>query len=105
MTEPSQPDTDSSTPIPWHAEGLYIYHDHPDSSTEFDNIARYVKEEDAILTVRAVNNHAKLLKALKKRHSHIERWHSEDATGEGRRCTACIEYECQARAAIEEAQS
>ena len=55
MTEPSQPDTDSSTPL----ISVIHYHDtHPCSEREcpyyIDNI------------VRAVNNHAKLLKALER---------------------------------------
>ncbi len=62
MTEPSQPDTDSSTPIPWVAEKLHIYHDR--TSTEFDNIAEFSYESDAEFAVRAANNHAMLLKAL-----------------------------------------
>ena len=79
MTEPSQPDTDSSTPIPWtftvedggawyfseqqavvkgrHGDTIAVlgvsgFSDHPDGKA------------NAAFIVRAVNNHAKLLAAL-----------------------------------------
>ncbi len=60
--------------------------------------------DDETLIVRAVNNHYQLLEALELWVEHAKRWHREGQAGEGRRCTACIEHETQARAVIEEAK-
>jgi hypothetical protein len=74
MTEPSQPDTDSSTahtPIPWRElapgviagatdPGWGAIANVPHANTEPESAA------NADLIVRAVNNHAKLLAMLKR---------------------------------------
>ncbi len=76
MTKPSQPDTDSSTPIPWHWEvvnGSWALVSSKKSvlvaSLDFNQKPRMIAMggwPDADFIVRAVNNHAKLLKALKR---------------------------------------
>jgi len=38
--------------------------------------------------------------ALKAAVEHANRWHGEGQAGEGRRCTDCIEFQAQPRAAI-----
>ncbi|KKK76581.1 hypothetical protein LCGC14_2862210 [marine sediment metagenome] len=61
MTEPSQPDTDSSTHLEWHSATHNI--------VEVDThevIAREVARIDGERIVRAVNNHAKLLAMLER---------------------------------------
>ena len=64
------------------------------------NRAQVVLSQKGILEV--VNAH--LLAALEEALAHADRWHGEGQSGEGRRCTACIEFQPAARAAIEEAK-
>ncbi|KKL80657.1 hypothetical protein LCGC14_2002520 [marine sediment metagenome] len=81
MTKPSQPDTDSSTPIPWEVEGTLIWA--PDAKANIAQVSELRTDDyvgftppsisspdfheiaaNAAFIVRAVNNHAKLLAAL-----------------------------------------
>ncbi len=79
MTQPSQPDTDSSTPIPWaiqeaskgpdrdygiKANGGIIAEVFEHGGSQYEMCVD--AEANAAFIVRAVNNHAKLLKALKR---------------------------------------
>ncbi len=63
MTKPSQPDTDSSTPIVLEWDSAT--HNIVDVRT-YEVIAREVVRVDGERIVRAVNNHAMLLKALEE---------------------------------------
>ncbi len=100
MVQESQPDNDSSTPIPWTARedprGFWRLR-----GAKGPSLAEFDTEADAILAVRAVNNHAKLLKALKSRGC-------EFSTAE---YPPCIDEQparqswCKTCDAIEEAQS
>ena len=127
MTQPSQPATDSSTPIPWYYKPTTL--GHPDNrinpiiTTGFDGIdqAHYVArigwagstipgmtsltpatfeeaEANAQFIVRAVNNHAKLLKLLELRVAMDERPTHFDLE-------APQLWDIDARTAITEAQS
>ncbi len=52
--------------------------------------------------LRAINK--KLLAALEEALAHADRWHGEGQSGEGRRCTSCIEFQPGVRTAIKEAK-
>lgn len=71
MVQASQPDTNSSTPIPWTTGGCVIYGGDGESVADLvagicnhNGLTPDQTEANAAFIVRAVNNHAKLLKAL-----------------------------------------
>ena len=56
----------------------------------------------AISKLRTVN--VKLLTELEEALAHADRWHGEGQSGEGRRCTSCIEFVPTVRTTLEEAK-
>lgn len=78
-------------------------HQHPENGSDLAMQNQdQITEQEYSESLEAIN--AQLLEALEEAVEHADRWHSEGQAGEGRRCTSCIEFQAQARAAIKKAK-